>query len=263
MARIDPGLPELPVRTTAWQRLVERGVTLIIHDPDSTRGGGYWHPDKQLVELFTAQEEAAIHEIAHAWWDPRRLQDNNAAKLMVAVVKLSEERESQTEPLPHALAVRADALVCGLGQPDERERLTDPRQPASHVGRPPAGAREDLQVASAREEPIEGRLLDHGAGSAEHVAAVGPEHRLAQELDAPGGGEDQPERHPDRRGLAGAVRPEEPVQLPPLDAEIEAVDDIGFPVPFRQPVGDERGHGSFGSTACRLAGDTSPPTSHA
>ena len=93
MVKVHPALPALPFRPEAIQWLREWGVTISVRDPGSTRGGGYWWPDGKRVDLFTAQEEAAIHEIAHAWWHPRRLEDANAARLMVAVVKLSEERD--------------------------------------------------------------------------------------------------------------------------------------------------------------------------
>lgn len=93
MAKIDPALPELPVRLAAWQQLLARGVRLVIHDPHSTRGGGYWHPDTQLVELFTVQKEAAIHEIAHAWWEDLRRDEQTRRQFLAAVLRLSEEKD--------------------------------------------------------------------------------------------------------------------------------------------------------------------------
>ncbi|MCL4543656.1 MAG: hypothetical protein M1118_03485, partial [Chloroflexi bacterium] len=68
-----------------------REIAVVVRNPRSTRGGGFWHPDHRLVELLTAQYEAAIHEYAHAWWHDRRLLDDNTVRLMVAVVHLSEE----------------------------------------------------------------------------------------------------------------------------------------------------------------------------
>ena len=91
MQKVHPMLAPLPIRAEAIQWLREWGVKIVVRDPRASGGGGYWWPEKKLVELFTGQVEAAIHEIAHAWWDPRRLKDDNAAKLMVAVVHLSEE----------------------------------------------------------------------------------------------------------------------------------------------------------------------------
>jgi hypothetical protein len=41
-------------------------------------GGGYWFGDRHLVMLRGTQDEAAVHELAHAWWDPRRDQHRDA-----------------------------------------------------------------------------------------------------------------------------------------------------------------------------------------
>lgn len=91
MFRIHPALPPLPFKPAAIRWLQDWGVTFAVRDPRSKHGGGFWWPDQKKVDLFTAQEEAAIHEVAHAWWHERRLEDANAARLMVAVVKLTEE----------------------------------------------------------------------------------------------------------------------------------------------------------------------------
>jgi hypothetical protein len=60
-------------------------------DLSSTRGGGYWQPDQNKVFLFTAQYEAAIHELAHAWWHYRRAGQEDT--LIDATIRLSEERD--------------------------------------------------------------------------------------------------------------------------------------------------------------------------
>lgn len=39
---------------------------------DEPLGGGYWLAEANLVLLRGAQDEAAIHELAHAWWERRR-----------------------------------------------------------------------------------------------------------------------------------------------------------------------------------------------
>jgi hypothetical protein len=39
---------------------------------DEPMGGGYWFGDHKLVMLRGNQEEAALHELAHAWWEPHR-----------------------------------------------------------------------------------------------------------------------------------------------------------------------------------------------
>ncbi|WIG59014.1 MAG: hypothetical protein OJF49_001761 [Ktedonobacterales bacterium] len=62
-----------------------------VADLSSTRGGGYWYPDQNKVFLFTAQYEAAIHELAHAWWHYRRIGQEDA--LIDATIALSKETD--------------------------------------------------------------------------------------------------------------------------------------------------------------------------
>jgi hypothetical protein len=62
-----------------------------VQDLASTRGGGYWYPDANKVFLFTAQYEAAIHELAHAWWHYRR--QGQEAALIEATIALSRESD--------------------------------------------------------------------------------------------------------------------------------------------------------------------------
>ena len=90
---MHPDLPALPLQPSAWRWLQDYGVEIVVRDRNSRRGGGAWWPGRKLVELLTVQEEAAIHELAHAWWQERRLVGTTAAELMVACVKLSEERD--------------------------------------------------------------------------------------------------------------------------------------------------------------------------
>src|SRR5438105_4455230 len=90
---VHPALPPLPFQPKAIQALLDWGMRVDVRDPRSKSGGGFWWPDKRLVDLFTTQEEAAIHEIAHAWWHERRLEGTNAAEMIVATVKLAEERD--------------------------------------------------------------------------------------------------------------------------------------------------------------------------
>ncbi|NPV08003.1 MAG: hypothetical protein HPY83_08580 [Anaerolineae bacterium] len=69
-----------------WLR---REITVRVDDPHSTRGGGYWIPEERRVRLLTAQHEAAVHELAHAWWHDRRRGQERA--LMEAVTRAAHE----------------------------------------------------------------------------------------------------------------------------------------------------------------------------
>src|SRR4051812_42161945 len=58
--------------TPGAQVWLHANVNLRVDDMGSTRGGGYWMPSTREVRLFTAQHEAAVHELSHAWWHDRR-----------------------------------------------------------------------------------------------------------------------------------------------------------------------------------------------
>jgi hypothetical protein len=113
--KIHPGIAPLPFRPEAVDWLRSWGVQIQVRDGQSKGGGGFWWPDKKLVDLFTAQEEAAIHEVAHAWWHPRRLEGTNAAEMIVATVKLSEETD------PRYVRARQIAHYYVYGIPTQRD----------------------------------------------------------------------------------------------------------------------------------------------
>jgi hypothetical protein len=77
--------------TDAAKAWLSTAIGFEVQDLTSTRGGGYWIPDQNKVFLFTAQYEAAIHELAHAWWHYRRAGQEDA--LIAATIRLSEERD--------------------------------------------------------------------------------------------------------------------------------------------------------------------------
>lgn len=75
--------------TQEAQMWLRANVNLCIDDLSSIDGGGYWQPSTGEVRLYSAQHEAAVHELAHAWWHSRRepLKD----EMIEAVVRLSAE----------------------------------------------------------------------------------------------------------------------------------------------------------------------------
>ncbi|MDQ3706817.1 MAG: hypothetical protein M3437_16660 [Chloroflexota bacterium] len=72
----------------AW---LKSEVRLRVDDLASTRGGGYWQPSTREVRLFTGQHEAAVHELAHAWWHYRR--ERLKDEMIEATVRLSAEQD--------------------------------------------------------------------------------------------------------------------------------------------------------------------------
>jgi hypothetical protein len=76
--------------TEGAQKWIRENVNLRVDDLTSTRGGGYWVPSQRQVHLFTAQDEAAVHELAHSWWHDRR--HGHEDEMIEAVVRLSAEQ---------------------------------------------------------------------------------------------------------------------------------------------------------------------------
>jgi hypothetical protein len=63
-----------------------RTLRLEVGTLDEPMGGGYWFGDRDLVMLRGTQDEAALHELAHAWWERRRSAQRDA--LMAALEDL-------------------------------------------------------------------------------------------------------------------------------------------------------------------------------
>jgi len=94
--------------TDEAKRWLRSAVGFEVEDLGSTRGGGYWYPDENKVFLFTAQYEAAIHELAHAWWHYRRAGQEDA--LIEATIALAAERD----PRYARMAALAHGYIHGI-----------------------------------------------------------------------------------------------------------------------------------------------------
>lgn len=71
------------------ERWLRDCVRVEVADFLSMRGGGLFLPGRDRVVLNTAQYEAAIHELAHAWWHVRR--QGQQDELIAAVVRAASE----------------------------------------------------------------------------------------------------------------------------------------------------------------------------
>ena len=115
------------------------------------------------------------------------------------------ERGDEADLLPVALRVRA-----GLLRRVELEALEQLVAPARvEVAAQPAEQVDHLAAAELRPQADLAGDVREPAVQRHRVAP----RIAAEELDAPGVGAQQPEQHADRRGLAGAVRSEESVDL--------------------------------------------------
>ncbi len=86
----DETLDRFPY-TVAAKEWLRTEIDFEVADLASVRGGGYWIPEERKVYLFTAQYEAAIHELAHAWWHDRRIGQED--ELIAATIALAQEND--------------------------------------------------------------------------------------------------------------------------------------------------------------------------
>ncbi len=105
--------------TPGAQQWLRANVNLRVDDLNSTRGGGYWAPDTREVRLFTAQDEAAVHELAHAWWHDRRHPVKD--EMIEATVRLSAEKN----PMYSDAAKLAFGYVHGIPEQNWPGMLVD------------------------------------------------------------------------------------------------------------------------------------------
>src|SRR3984893_16546992 len=167
-----------------------------------------------------------------------------------------EERGRQTQSLLHAERVGAAPLARGGAEADFGQGVVDARGARLALAVGPGGV-DTPQVLTAREPRIERRSLDERPDLRRHGEAGGG-HRLPQETERARGGPDQPEQHPDRRGLARPVRPEEPVHTAARHGEIDLVHDRGVAETLREPGGLDREVVAHVVDAICVAADSSP-----
>ena len=133
-----------------------------------------------------------------------------------------DEREREVEPPLHPARVAADLAVGGVGEADPLEQLVAARS-ALGLG----DARAARSAAACARGPVssgvERRLLQRGADRRAHPRPFGDDVEAADPRDA-AGRRQQRRQHQHRRRLAGAVGPEEAVDLARLDLEVDAVD---------------------------------------
>jgi hypothetical protein len=134
---------------------------------------------------------------------------------------LVHEAAGDGEPPLHAAREGIDAVVAAVGEPGEGEQLLGPGPDLGH--RHAEVAAVDDEVVPDGELGVEVVVLGDDADAAPDLgAAVGGIE--AQDLQVAAGASRDAGDHAHRRGLAGAVGPQEPEDLALLDGEVDAVD---------------------------------------
>ena len=134
-------------------------------------------------------------------------------------LRVPGQRHRDAEPLLHAQGVGALEAVLVLGEADQGKGAFGllPAQP-QHAG-------DHRHVLGAREVPVAGWALDHGADPRHHRARVGSCEGGAEDTDPAPRRPQQAEQHLHGGGFAGAVGAEEPVDASCGHAQVEGVDD--------------------------------------
>ena len=130
------------------------------------------------------------------------------------------EREREVEPALHAARVAADLAVGRVGEADALEQLGAAAD-ALALGQAVQRGLE-AQVLAPGQQRVERGLLERGADRLAHVGALADDV-VARHARRARGGRQQRGEHQDGGRLAGAVRPEEAVDLAGLDAEVDPV----------------------------------------
>src|SRR3984957_965697 len=153
-----------------------------------------------------------------------------------------EQAGRDAQPLLHAQRVGAVTLPGRGQQPDPVQRGPDALLGRARVGGPVGGV-DAGQVLLAVQERVEGWAFHQRPHLGQHLDQPA-RHRRAEQFMGAGGGVGQAEQHPDRGGLAGAVRAEEAVdtatghvQVHRVHGELAAAESLG------QRDGGDRGAG--------------------
>jgi hypothetical protein len=164
------------------------------------------------------------------------------------------ERQREVEPPPHPAGVAADAPVAGLREPDAVEQLARPR-PRRGAAQPVQRALHAQQLAPCHQRVDRG-LLQRDADRAPHRVGVADDV-VARHARRAGGRAQQRGEDPHRRGLAGPVGTEEPVDLALAHGEVEPVDGADPALELAHQAGDLDGGRAL--AAIDHGGQTSGP----
>ena len=97
-----------------------RTLRLEVGTLDAPMGGGYWFGDRSLVMVRGTQDEAAVHELAHAWWERRRVAERDA------LMRLLRELGSKPPSDHPRIADLANVYCNGI------KTQTDPSSPTGY-----------------------------------------------------------------------------------------------------------------------------------
>jgi hypothetical protein len=145
---------------------------------------------------------------------------------------IPQQGRRESEALPHARREATDPPLGRLGEPDLGQHLLA----AAVVDAGEGG--EHAQVVTRGAARVEPGGVERGADDGRRAAQL----RVPVPLDQRGArvGGREPEQHPERRRLPGAVRPEEPRDGAGPHHQVQAVDGPDVAEPLGQPADRDR-----------------------
>ena len=172
----------------------------------------------------------------------RRLVEQEHARCM-------QEGAGEIEAPLHAAGEGRDDVVGALGETGDVERARDGRTRVAP--RQPEQAHEEMQVLACGQRRVERDLLRHQAERAPRlrrlaVDGMAGDRRRARARPA------QRREHGQRRGFAGAVRPQQADDLAGLDREADAVERRARTVAQAQILDGDGGGGVHGLHRCHV-----------
>ena len=165
-AYLDEALTTFPF-TDAAKSWFRSAIIFEVENLESVNGGGFWYPDRYTVFLYTAQYEAAIHELAHAWWEERRPRLKDA--LIAATVALSEE----TDPRYQRMQQLTYGYVHGIAEQNWPGMLVDRNDWEMYAGMA-SGMMADLRLVPPYVRDFYSDMYDLLPDDAPSPASVAP-----------------------------------------------------------------------------------------
>jgi hypothetical protein len=182
---------------------------------------------------------ALIGQLAHQRGDTARAAGIKAARRLVQQEQArgAQQRGGDAQALAHPRGVAAHPARAAIGQADARQHVVD--EARGHVA---VELGQQREVDATRQVGIEARLL-HEAGDVVERRRARAAEGTSQQRDRARVGRDQPEQQPQQRRLAGAVGPQQPVNLAGLHDQVQVVHGRRRLEALDQPSGGDGLHG--------------------
>ncbi len=189
--------------TVPWARTWPRStIATLVHSSSSS--GRMWllmrivlPSDPQLAEQLAQLDPGARVEAG------RRLVEEQDLRVV-------DEGVGEAQPLLHAARERLDVVVALVGEVHQLEQVAD--HPSPRGGRQAVAAREEVQVLPDLHVVVDPEDVRHEPEDAPDLVRV-PCHGPAGDLRVAGRRLQEGRQDPERRGLAGAVRPDQAEDL--------------------------------------------------